>query len=340
MKRLIKIGDKVIGDGLFIIAEVGNQFNADTGTTLNLIDVVAESGADAIKFIFWFPDEIMCDNPMYTYEGRNGEVTEPMRDLLERLTFTLTEWRMVKNYCDKCKVMMLATIQSKTGIEWAEELNLPAYKLSAWDWNNPLLYEAVARKNKPIIWDMGTITEDEMRDVLRGISNPLLLMHEFHTKDYSQMNMRTISFLNDSYWTPTGFSSTDYNDELDSMAVALGAVALEKRLTLNRKDGVLHSAISKEPREFIEYVFKMRNLQKALGGLGLITSDTDLAERLKWFRHLVAEKPIKKGEIITRDILEAKRGWDGKTPVRIEDFIGKVATRDYARNEWIKQRRD
>ncbi len=336
MKRQIKIGDRIIGDGLFIIAEVGNQFNADMGTTFNLIDVVADSGADAIKFIFWFPDEIMCDNPMYTYQGRDGEVTEPMRDLLERLTFSLSEWRMVKNYCDKCKVMMLSTIQSKTGIEWAEELKLPAYKLSAWDWNNPLLYRAVAEKGKPIIWDIGTINEMTMWDTIKKLDSDILIMHEFHTEDYNQMNMKSILYLTNECMLNVGFSSTDQHDELDSMAVGLGAVALEKRLTISRKNGVLHSAISKEPREFREYVTKMRNLYNALGEYKVEPSDNDMDERLKWFRHLVAERPIKKGEIITRDMLEAKRGWDGKTLIRIEDFVGKPATRDYVRNESLE----
>lgn len=345
----MKMGNKIIGDGLFIIAEVGNQFNGDVKTSFDLIDVVVDSGADAIKFIFWFPDEIMCDNPMYTYEkwvsgidGNGGyvpykgiktRVTEPMFDLLERLTLPLSDWRIIKKYCDKRKVTMLATIQSRTGIEWAEELELPAYKLSAWDWNNPLLYEAVAERGKPIIWDIGTVNEGELKQVISKIDNPLLLMHEFHTDNYGQMNMETIPYLIETLGIPVGFASTDFNDELDCMAIALGAIALEKRLTLNRRDGVLHSAISKEPEEFKDYVRKMRLLHNALGEYSVIPSDNDLAERLKWFRHLVADKPIKKGEIITRDMIEAKRGWDGVTPIKTESYIGKEAEKDYERNE-------
>ncbi len=63
MRQQIMIGQKTIGEGqpIFIIAEIGITCNYDVAMAKELIDVAGQSGADAVKFIFWFPDEIMSD---------------------------------------------------------------------------------------------------------------------------------------------------------------------------------------------------------------------------------------------------------------------------------------
>ena len=56
MRNEIKIGNHTIGKDypLFIVAECGVTCNYDMKIAKELIDVVQDSGADAIKFIFWF----------------------------------------------------------------------------------------------------------------------------------------------------------------------------------------------------------------------------------------------------------------------------------------------
>ena len=52
MKKRIKIEDKFIGNDepVFIIAEAGSNHNQDKEQAKKLIDIAADSGADAIKF--------------------------------------------------------------------------------------------------------------------------------------------------------------------------------------------------------------------------------------------------------------------------------------------------
>ncbi len=81
MQSEIKIRNRIIGEGnpLFIVAECGVTCNYDVKSTKELIDVVQESGADAIKFIFWFPEEIMSDKTItYEYDTVNGRKSENM----------------------------------------------------------------------------------------------------------------------------------------------------------------------------------------------------------------------------------------------------------------------
>ena len=115
MKKEIRIRDKIIGQNrpLFIVAECGVTCNYDMNIAKKLVEVVGETGADAIKFIFWFPEEIMSDRTVeYSYETVNGTVTENMFDMLDKLRFTLDEWRELKGYANEKGVIMFSTVGS------------------------------------------------------------------------------------------------------------------------------------------------------------------------------------------------------------------------------------
>ena len=99
MRQEVRIRDRVIGQGrpLFILAECGVTCNYDLQITKELIDAVKASGADAIKLIFWFPDEIMSDKTIsYAYDTLSGKKSENMFEMLSKLVFTLDQWREIK----------------------------------------------------------------------------------------------------------------------------------------------------------------------------------------------------------------------------------------------------
>lgn len=327
---------------LTVIAEVGNQFNGDLDTALRLVDAAAEAGADAVKFIFWFPDEIFTDkNIQYTYDVEGGAKTEPMFDLLDRIRLPLQSWQEVLLECNRKDIMMSSTVISPSGFEMATELGLSFIKLSTWDWNFSDLWRWVALSRIPAIADLGAVKDDEIEEninIFRKEKNyDLAFLHCFHTKRPEAFNMLTIPYMRNKYNCLVGYSSADRGNDLDVMAVTLGASILEKRLTLDRKGGVLHDAVSLEPDEFKDYVTRMRKVKASLGESGIFPSEEDTKERQKWFRRIVADEFIPKGEIILRQMLEAKRGLPGIPPSKIWDFVGKTAARDIQRNETIQE---
>jgi N-acetylneuraminate synthase/N,N'-diacetyllegionaminate synthase len=347
----IQIQDRTINkDSLFVIAEVGNQFNGKLDTALELVDVASDAGADAVKFIFWFPDEIMADKTqMYSYKvwhkftddyyNYEETKTEPMYDMLNRLRLTLPEWAEVMARCKQKNIIFMATVNSPSGIDYAgsDGLNIPCIKLSSWDWNFTDLWYWVAHLYKPVIADMGAVTEKE---VLRNLkifedahNKDVALLHCYHTSNPAERNMNTVPYIRHVLNCLGGFSSGDYNDEMDITAIANGACILEKRLTLSRNGGVLHDAVSKEPDEFKKYVRTMREVKESLGNYEIKPSGKDLEERKKWFRRVVADQHIHIGETITRDMLECKRGETGISPEFVDHFLGKKSKREINKNE-------
>lgn len=340
MQNEIKLGTKIIGKGhpLFIIAETGITCNYDMTIAKELIDVVHESGADAIKFIFWFPEEIMNDKSVtYTYQTVNGSKTENMFSMLDKLRFSLDEWHELKVYADKKKVIMFSTVNSPGGIKYAEELNLLAYKLSSWDFNYTPLWHRIAEIGKPILIDTGPVDIVDVAKVMKIMkdagNDKSVLIHCYHTDDPAQINMRAIPYMEKAFNTLAGFSSTGREDEKDIMAVALGSVVIEKRLTMSRDLPGHHHILSKEPEEFASYIKMIRDTQTSLGEEALKPSTGDLIERKKSFRHLVANKTILKGTKLTSEMLEGKRGEYGISPEHVDLIIGRPVKKDLKYNE-------
>lgn len=342
MRKEMIVNDRRIGEGkpLFIMAECGVTCNYDVAVTKELIDVVHETGADAIKLIFWFPDEIMSDKLVtYTYETTSGKKTENMYEMLSRLRFDIQQWCEIKEYADKKGVILFSTVNSPTGIEYAQKLDLQAYKLSSWDYNYSGLYERIAKMGKPIFLDTGPVYPIDVIKVLQWIrdagNDQVILIHCFHTENHHEMNMRSIPYMREAFHTPVGFSSPGRDDTMDIVAVSLGAVVLEKRLTLRRDFPGHHHYLSKEPREFEKYVLQMRDVQASLGEHDLRPSQGDLQERKKWFRHLVANQDIPQGMRLTADMLEAKRGEFGVSPEYTRFFIGRTTKKALHLNETL-----
>jgi len=343
VRQEIRIRDRTIGEGrpLFVIAETGVTCNYDMTISKELIDAVRAAGADAIKFIFWFPDEIMSDRSIeYGYDTLEGPRSENMYAMLDKLRFSFEQWVELKGYADARGVIVFSTVNSPTGIEWAEKLGLEAYKLSSWDYNYVPLWRRIAALGKPMIIDTGPVNATEVAQALQLMrdagNDQSILLHCPHAERPSEVNLRSIPYMRAAFNSVVGFSSKGRESETDIAAVALGAAVLEKRLTMRRTLPGHHHILSLEPDEFTAYVRTIRDVQASLGVLDLVPSSADLAERPRWFRHLVATRALSRGARLTEGMLDGKRPEAGISPAFLEMFVGRELKRDLRADEAIR----
>jgi sialic acid synthase SpsE len=327
------------GEPIFIAAEIGVTCNYEMHRAKTLIDVAAEAGADAVKLAFHFPDELLSDHSVtYKYPTVRGEEEENMHEMFNYLRFSYEQWEELKAYADSKDLLMFCSLAGGfEGIEYAEKLGLQMHKLGAWDLLDARQWKRLRESGKPLVIDVGTITEDEMEWMMsevRGLN--VVLLHEYHTHNYDEMNIRSVKYIRGKFNVLTGFSSPDTYDVNDFMAIAQGAVVLEKRLTTDRSSQGHHHILGKEPDEFKEYVKLVRQAEAALGEYKVQPSQKDLDQRQYHFKRIVASKPIKKGELLTEDNLACRRPEaDGISSKYYFSVIGKEADRDYNVNEPI-----
>ncbi|EOJ1475218.1 N,N'-diacetyllegionaminate synthase, partial [Campylobacter jejuni] len=81
---------------------------------------------------------------------------------------------------------------------------------------------------------------------------------------------------------------------------------------------------------------QIRQIQKAMGD-GIKKASKSEQKNINIVRKsLVAKKDIKKGEIFSEGNLTTKRPANGISAMRYEEFLGKIATKNYKEDELIR----
>jgi N,N'-diacetyllegionaminate synthase len=340
--RPITIAGRPIGPdySVYIVVEAGTTANGDVDTALRMIDAAKGAGADAIKFMIIGADFFMSRRDVeYSYDTASGRRSENMYEMLKKLEFSREEWQYIVKYAKNVGLDWYVTVDYLQGVDLAEELGTPAYKLSSWDTANFPLIRKMARTAKPLVVDTGpTYLSDLIKlvDVVRAEGNDqVLLVHCSHALTDDGLNLRSIPYMQHVFNAPIGFSSDERRLTPDVAAIALGACMLEKRLTLDKTQSGHHHIKALEPPEFSEYVKTIREVDKMLGEHCVEPSVEDLRQRELYFVSIVADVDIPAGTVITEDMLACKRPGNGVMPEHIEQVIGRAVKRDIQRNELL-----
>jgi len=339
----MKIKNFLIGENkpCFIIAEAGVNHNGSVETAKKLIDAAVSSNANAIKFQTFKSEDVVSKNvDIAEYAKKNIKKNIKQIDMIKKYELKYDDFVSLKNYCDKKNMVFLSTPHSFDAIDFLDDL-IPAYKFSSGDLTNIPSLVYAAKKRKPMILGTGMSTLKEVKfavDSIKKTGNKnIVVLH--CTTNYpcpiDEVNLNAMLTMKKKLDCMVGYSDHTLSLTVPVMARSLGAVIIEKHLTLNRySHGPDHKA-SLEPDEFKLMVDEIRKAEKALGS---DKKNPTLSEKkiIKYSRKsIVAKKMIKKDEIIKNDMLAIKRPGNGLSPSLIEKVIGKKAKRDIEQDELI-----
>ena len=321
----MKIIDRIIGENspVFIIAEAGVNHNGNLKFAKQLIDAAANAGADAIKFQTWDTDKILLDDvQMVEYQKKNTHIDESQFQMLEKLELPY-EWHFeLKEYAEKLDLVFFSTMEDKESVDFLmTKLKIPLIKVGSGDLTNYSLLKYTARFKKPMILSTGMATLSEIDEAVRivreeGIDYPILLQCTTqYPCPYSDINLKAINSLKQTFNTTVGFSDHSLGIECAIASVAMGARCIEKHITLDRKMvGPDHKA-SLEPNDFRRMVESIRNVENALGDGFKRPMLSELKNKRCVTRKIVASEDINKGDILNDNKLTFKRanyGLDSK----------------------------
>jgi len=208
-------------------------------------------------------------------------------------------------------------------------MGVPVFKVGSGEITNLPLLKYIARKKKPVILSTGMATLGEIEEALAAIRqegvDEIVLLHcvSCYPARTEDMNLRVMGTLRQAFRLPVGLSDHSLGITVPIAAVALGACAIEKHFTLDKKlPGPDHRA-SLEPRELKEMVKAIRDVEKALGN-GIKRPTVEEEENKKVGRRsIVARVDIPAGAVITEDMLAIKRPGNGLEPKYINLIIGR-----------------
>jgi len=261
--------------------------------------------------------------------------------MLKKIELNENDFRELKKYCDKKKIIFLSTPHTKKAIDFLEPL-VPVYKIGSGDLTNSPFLEKIAKKKKPIILSTGMAMLDEVREAVKVIkkhgNNKIILLH--CTTNYpcpiEEVNLKTMLTLKREFRLPVGYSDHTLGILVPIMAVAMGAQVLEKHFTLNKNLPGPDHKTSLEPDELREMVKKVREAEKALGDG--IKKPTKSEEKIKKIvrKSIVAKNDIPGDAVITEDMLIIKRPGTGIDSKYIDKIIVKIARKDIKKDTLIQ----
>ncbi len=153
-----RIGERFVGNGekAYIIAEAGVNHNGDIELAKRLVDEAKAANADAVKFQTW-KTELVISREAPKAEYQRTEVEENQFDMVKKLELSDDGFREINEYCHKVGITFLSTPFDEYSVDFLESLNVPAYKISSTDTNNPFILSKIAATGKPIILSNGYV---------------------------------------------------------------------------------------------------------------------------------------------------------------------------------------
>ena len=337
MKKKIKIGSKLIGEGepCFIIAEAGINHNGDIKLAKKLIGAAKGAGADVIKFQTHIPEEEMLkDDSTAEYIG------ESLFDLLKRVELSKKDHVELKKYATTKGILFLSTPFSREAVDLLEEIGVPAYKVGSGEMTNLPLLEYISKKKKPMIISTGMSTFEEIEETInfvKKINDDLILLHctSTYPTRYEDVNLRVIERLREKFKIPVGLSDHSIGIYTALASVVLGACIIEKHFTINRDLPGPDQKASITPGELKELVKGVRAIEKALGSTKRITDDELSVQRMAR-ESVVSLVNIPNGAVITEDMVWVKRPGIGIPPKYLNKVIGMKTRKNIKANTIIK----
>ncbi|MDF2507091.1 MAG: N-acetylneuraminate synthase [Microbacterium sp.] len=266
----VSIGSRVIGGGrpAYVIAEIGLNHNGDVDIAKKLIDVAARAGADAVKFQKRTPEistpEHMRDVPRETPWGVMSYL-----DYRRRVEFGRDEYVEIGDHATMLGLDWFASPWDVPSVDFLEELNVVAHKVASASLTDTELLVRLRETGKPVILSTGMSTIEQIDRALDTLgTDRVVLMHATSTYplEPEEANLRVIATLRDRYpGVPVGYSGHERGLQISLAAVAIGAVAVERHITLDRTMWGSDHAASLEPTGLEHLVRDIRVIERATG---------------------------------------------------------------------------
>lgn len=327
----------------YIIAEAGVNHNGDINIAFQLIEEAKRAGADCIKFQTFKANKLVSKNAeMANYQKKNTGVVESQQAMLKKLEMSYESFEKIKEYCDKIGIDFMSTAFDFDSVDFLSGFDMKYWKIPSGEITNLPYLEKIAKLNKPIILSTGMSTMNEIKDayeVIKKYNNEdIIILH--CTSEYpaplDEVNLKSMETIKKEFNVEVGYSDHTEGIIIPVSAVAMGAKVIEKHFTLDKSmEGPDHKA-SLEPNELKSMIDNIRIVEKAFGDGVKKPTPSELLNVAITRKSIVANKPIKKGEIFTIQNITTKRPGTGITPMRWNELIGKRSSKDYKEDELIE----
>jgi len=266
---VVRVGDHEVGAGrpVYVIGEIGINHNGDVDIAKQLVDVAVAAGCQAVKFQKRTPEiSTPVDQRDKIRQTPWGEMT--YLEYKHRVELEHDQYTEIDQYAKANGIQWFASPWDVPSVAFLEEFGVPTHKIASASVTDHDLLRALADTGKPLILSTGMSTLEQIDAAVEILgTDGLVMLHATSTYPLpaEEANLRTITTLQERYGVPVGYSGHETGLQISLAAVALGAVAVERHITLDRAMWGSDHAASLEPKGLANLVRDVRVLEQAMG---------------------------------------------------------------------------
>ena len=322
------------------MAEMSANHGGSKQLAIETIKAARRAGADAIKMQTYTADTITLDSDKPDFIINEGSIWDG-RTFYELYQKAYTPWEWHEELFKVAHEEGLICFSSpfdKSAVDLLESLDAPMYKIASFEITDIPLIEYAASKMKPMIMATGIAEIEDIQlavDACRKVGNndiTLLKCTSAYPAPVEEANVVMIRDLAERFGVKAGLSDHTIGAMVPVLAVANGAVMIEKHFILNKEVESEDASFSMDENEFRDMVQKVRQAESAMGKV-----DYSLTEKMRnsrtACRSLYVAKNVKKGDVFTEQNVRSVRPGYGLHPKSLPEILGKKATRNLEMGE-------
>jgi N-acetylneuraminate synthase len=292
-----RLGDRVVGPGhpVYITGEIGINHNGELANAFALIDQAAAAGCDAVKFQKRTP-EICTPRDQWDIERDTPWGRMTYIDYRHRVEFGEDDYRQIDAHARSRGIAWFASPWDVEAVDFLEQFDVPAHKVASASLTDDELLRRLRATGRTVVLSTGMSTPRQIRHAVEVLgSENIVLCHATSTYPAkpTELNLRMIHTLQSEFPNvPVGYSGHETGLQTTVAAVALGAVFVERHITLDRAMWGSDQAASVEPPGLQRLVRDIRTISESLGDGVKKIYDGELAAMKKLRRVSGAEPQL------------------------------------------------
>ncbi|MCA9295290.1 MAG: N-acetylneuraminate synthase family protein [Phycisphaerales bacterium] len=310
----------------YIIAELGVNHDGDVQRAHQLIDLAADAGADAIKLQHFRADLLMSAASRPAVYQRAAGFDDP-HAMLRALELSLDALTSLAAHARERNVDPIVTVFSVELVGDIDHLPWAAYKVASPDCVHAPLIQRLMRTGRPLFISTGATTMQEVRTTLSWIEHhPAALLHcvsAYPTPD-DDAALGGIVAMSRCTDRPVGYSDHTMSIDTGGLAVAAGAVILERHLTYDTNAVGPDHAASLAPADFATYINAAHRAQRMRGPWTKTVRTIEEDVRSVSRQSVVAARALPAGHVIEPRDVTCKRPGEGLPAALLDSIIGRA----------------
>ena len=254
---------------VFITAEIGINHNGSIEIAKKLIDIAKSAGCDAVKFQKRNIEKVYSKKLLE--QPRESEWGTTQRAQKLGLEFSEKEYKAIDNYCKKKKIPWYFSCWDVDSQIQMRKFNTKYNKVASAMLVHNKLLKTIAEEKKYTFISTGMSTLKDIEKavkIFRKFECPFELMHSHsaYPMNPAEANLKLISVLKNKFKCKVGYSGHETGSYLICVtATLLGAVSIERHITLDRTMYGSDQAASLEPGGLFRLVRDLREIENIIG---------------------------------------------------------------------------